>query len=70
MTSRRMFEGRSRAKASAALSGRASLLALAAMLGLAGCTVGPDFSVPPTPLADASDYLDTGVPARATRRLT
>ncbi|MCJ2078596.1 efflux transporter outer membrane subunit [Methylobacterium sp. E-016] len=70
MTSRRMFEGRSRAKASAALSGRASLLALAAMLGVAGCTVGPDFSVPPTPLADASDYLDTGVPARAARRLT
>ncbi len=41
----------------------------AGLLGLAGCTVGPDFAPPATPLADAGDYLDTGLSAPTPRRL-
>ena len=39
------------------------------LLGLAGCTVGPDFAAPTTSLADSSDYLDTGLPVRKAGRL-
>ncbi|GJD47099.1 putative efflux pump outer membrane protein TtgC [Methylobacterium cerastii] len=42
---------------------------VASVLGLAGCTVGPDFATPTTPLAESSDYLDTGLPVRRAGRL-
>ena len=48
---------------------RARVAAAAGLLGLAGCTVGPDFVAPVTPLADAGDYLDTGLAAPTPRRL-
>ncbi|MGE8131734.1 efflux transporter outer membrane subunit [Methylobacterium sp. NPDC080182] len=48
---------------------RARAAVAASLLGLAGCTVGPEFTAPATPLADASDYLDTGLSAPTPRRL-
>ncbi len=36
-----------------------------ALSGLTACTVGPNFLPPAAPLAESSDYLDTGQPARA-----
>lgn len=42
---------------------------VASLLGLAGCTVGPDFAHPTTPLAEFSDYLDTGLAAGTPRHL-
>ena len=42
---------------------------LASVLGLSGCTVGPDFATPTTPLAESSDYLDTGLSVRKAGRL-
>lgn len=41
--------------------------AASSVLILAGCTVGPDFTPPTTPLAESSDYLDTGLAARSPR---
>ncbi|TXN15844.1 RND transporter, partial [Methylobacterium sp. WL122] len=48
---------------------RAYAALVASVLGLAGCTVGPDFATPTTPLAESSDYLDTGLPVRRAGRL-
>ncbi|WP_111473344.1 efflux transporter outer membrane subunit [Methylobacterium sp. XJLW] len=48
---------------------RARVAAAAGLLGLAGCTIGPDFAPPVTRLADAGDYLDTGLAAPTPRRL-
>ncbi len=36
---------------------------------LAACTVGPNFLPPAAPIAEASNYLDTGIPARTPLRL-
>lgn len=51
------------------LGRRGRAMITAGLLGLAGCTVGPDFAPPATPLADAGDYLDTGLVAATPRRL-
>lgn len=48
---------------------RACAAVVASALGLAGCTIGPDFAPPTTPLAESSDYLDTGLPVRRAERL-
>ncbi|GJD29513.1 putative efflux pump outer membrane protein TtgC [Methylobacterium adhaesivum] len=47
----------------------ARAVAAAGLLGLAGCTVGPDYATPATPLSDATDYLDTGLTPRTPRRI-
>ncbi|ACB27196.1 MULTISPECIES: efflux transporter outer membrane subunit [Methylobacterium] len=51
------------------LGRRGRAMITAGLLGLAGCTVGPDFAPLATPLADAGDYLDTGLVAPTPRRL-
>ena len=47
---------------------RAGAVVAASLIGLAGCTIGPDFVPPATPIADAGDYLDTGLAAPTPRR--
>jgi NodT family efflux transporter outer membrane factor (OMF) lipoprotein len=47
----------------------ARAVAAAGLLGLAGCTVGPDYATPATPLSDATDYLDTGLTPQTPRRI-